>query len=171
MAYTQMSNIEKEVKEITKMEVTKRMNMEQKIRNQPGVVSSIRNNRGKTLRLYATTSWTGSFHTVPIGSVKVGERALFSHNGSKGALIYGQHTDVCNPAGYLLAWSISNGPLRCGPLSQVYYNGWETEALANLNCSGAESSAKDNRTKSSAQARIQDESGTFPLGAIVGSFS
>lgn len=57
--------------------------------------------------------------------------------------------------------------VKCGPLAEVHSNGWESAALANLNSSGVNSTAEDNRTSSRAVSQIRDDSGTFPL-AVVG---
>ncbi|KAK9692262.1 hypothetical protein RND81_09G252200 [Saponaria officinalis] len=145
-----------------------------KDQDQPGVAGAVTNNRGQTLQLLATTSWIGEFYTAPPASVGAGVEVQFAHGGSKGALIYGQQQSSSNAAAYLLAWSFGNGPPRvyvgCGPVSEVYYSGWENAALTNLNSSGAESSASNGGTSSKAQAAIQDESGTFPLGVVVASF-
>ncbi|KAL9248310.1 hypothetical protein vseg_021648 [Gypsophila vaccaria] len=169
------NNEKAELEEIMSTEVAKSLIMEAEGRHQAGVVGAIGNNRGQTLQLLATTHWTGNFHTAPPASVGVGGRAQFSHNGSKGALIYGQQQGSSNAVAYLLVWSMGNGPLRvyvkCGPVSQVHHNGWESTALASLNSSGANSSFRHDGTSSTAQASIRDESGLYPLGVIIANFN
>ncbi|KAK9692265.1 hypothetical protein RND81_09G252400 [Saponaria officinalis] len=173
MASRQISdnNEKAELEEIMSTEVAKSLIAEANDRNQPGVVGNATNNRGKTLQLLATKNWVGNFFEAPTTSIGAGGRAQILHNGSKGALIYGQQPGASNAAAYLLAWSFGNGPYRvyvkCGPVSEVHYNGWENAALTSLDSSGTESSASHGGTSSRAQANIRDECGSFPLGFIV----
>ncbi|KAK9692263.1 hypothetical protein RND81_09G252300 [Saponaria officinalis] len=176
MASSTKSDInEKAVKEIMSTEVAKSLNMEVEYRDEPAIVAAVTNNRGQTLQLLATKNWTGNFFEGPPASVGAGVKVQFSHKGSKGALIYGQPQGASNAAAYLLAWSFGNGPYRvyvkCGPVSEVYHNGWENAALTSLNSSGTESSASDGGTSSKAHASIRDESGTFPLGVVIAGFN
>ncbi|KAL9244257.1 hypothetical protein vseg_018054 [Gypsophila vaccaria] len=179
MATTQRSdnNDQKaEVEEIMSTEVAKSLlSLEGLQRTEIGVVGQVPNNRGQTLRLLATANWIGNFFTAPPASVGAGEIIRYSHKGSRGALIYGQQLGSTNAAAYLLAWSFGNGPRRvyvkCGPVSEVHYTGWESAALTSLNSSGAESSASHSGTSSRVQARITDESGSFPLGVIIAGFN
>ncbi|KAL9248313.1 hypothetical protein vseg_021650 [Gypsophila vaccaria] len=166
-------NAEKaEVEELMSTEFAKSVVVEAERQNQPTVIAQVGNSRG-TLQLLATVNWTGSFFTAPPRSVGAGEIIRFSHNGSKGALIYGQQGSS-NAAAYLLAWYKGRGfyerrvYVKCGPVSEVYYNGWERAALTSLdNARGYNSSDKHEGTSSSVEARINDATGTFPLGTIV----
>ncbi|XP_074321202.1 jasmonate-induced protein homolog [Silene latifolia] len=160
-----------DIEEIMSTDIAKALIAEAEPRNTPSVIAAVGNNRGRTLRLYATTSWDGSFFTPPPQSFNAGETARFSHNGSRGALIYGQEQGSPNAAGYLLAWSMGRNfgrrvYVNCGPLSEIHRNGWESAALTSLNSSGVSSSATDDQTASSIRATNADATGSFPLGAV-----
>ncbi|KAL9248311.1 hypothetical protein vseg_021649 [Gypsophila vaccaria] len=168
-------NAEKaEVEKILSTEAAKSLVAEEALRrDEPSVVGQVTNNRGGTLKLLATASWVGKFFSAPPASVGA-EKINFSHKGTKGAIIYGEQQGS-NPAAYLLAWSFTGGPfqvyVKCGPVSEVLHDGWESAALASVNASGTDSSAKDDGTSSSAHGHIQDATGTFPLGAVFGKFN
>ncbi|KAK9692266.1 hypothetical protein RND81_09G252500 [Saponaria officinalis] len=166
-----------ELEEIMSTEIAKSLIAEAERQNQPSVIGQVLNNRRQPLRLLASTSWTGSFFTAPPNVGGAGEFIRFSHNGSKGAVIYGQAPGSSNAAAYLLAWSMERIPrnrkvyAKCGPISEVHYNGWERAALTSLDSSGFNSSDKHDGTSSSVVARIVDATGSFPLGAVLANFN
>ncbi|KAK9676802.1 hypothetical protein RND81_11G102200 [Saponaria officinalis] len=160
--YSNDNNAEKaKIEAIMSTEVAKRLIAEAK-RDEPSVVGEIENNRG-ALQLLASTHWIGKFFEAPPGSVGAGEMIMFSHNGSKGAFIYGEPEGSSNAAAYLLAWNFSSGTfmvyVRCGPVSEVFHDGWESETLTRLNSAATESYATHAGTSSSAQARITNATG------------
>ncbi|KAL9244512.1 hypothetical protein vseg_018281 [Gypsophila vaccaria] len=160
---------------IMSSEVAKSLIAEAKRQGEPSVVGEVTNNRGGTLTMIASTNWRGQFFEAPPGSIGAGGEIMFSHNGSSGAFIYAEQQGSSNAAAYLLAWTFISGPfkvyVKCGPVSEVFYDGWESAAQSGLSSSGIDSSAGHEGTSSSAQARIRNETGTFPLGVITGVFN
>ncbi|KAK9692267.1 hypothetical protein RND81_09G252600 [Saponaria officinalis] len=166
-----------ELEELMSTEVTKSLIAEAESRNQISVIGQVLNNRRQPLRLLATTSWTGSFVMPPPNVGEPGIFIRFSHHASKGALIYSQAPGSSNAAVYLLAWSVERNLrnrkvyAKCGPISEVHYDGWERAALTSLDSSDFNSSDKHDGTSSSVVARIDNASGRFPLGAVLANFN